>query len=493
MNEIITIRTSGLKEIRKINPLLVSFNVEMAEVTGGTFWKEYTPEQIAGAEPFYAGTDAESALQVYPPVNLYEENIRTLAKALGPSYIRVSGSWCTTTFVDLNNETNGTPPSGYKSVLSREQWIGVLDFVKAVDGKLLISVDNCEGNHSAEEPWDPARTMQLLDFSRAYGVPVSAAEFTNEPNGYNMTGTPAGYTPEQFGRDQDLFFRFLHENYPEITTVGPSACFDSIENTAYAVFTQHELFHAYPTKALLDACTERADAFSYHLYYGLSERGAAFGGHWNAEDALSEQYLNTVDMVFRFYEPLRNQYAPGSEIWITEDGDAACGGNTWACTCMEMVRAADEIGRFARLTNGILFHNTLAASTYGYLDQKTHLPRPSYWVAWLWKHLMGDVVYDAEEPIREGAHVFSHSRKDGREGYSYVLINNSRDHVTEVLLPQGAEIWQLTGKFLRSETALLNGQPLIYHSGSGEPVLNGLRVPAGSYFLPPVSVTFLLV
>ena len=150
MNEIITIRTSGLKEIRKINPLLVSFNVEMAEVTGGTFWKEYTPEQITGAEPFYAGTDAESALQVYPPVNLYEENIRTLGKALGPSYIRVSGSWCTTTFVDLNNETNGTPPSGYKSVLSREQWIGVLDFVKAVDGKLLISVDNCEGNHSAK-------------------------------------------------------------------------------------------------------------------------------------------------------------------------------------------------------------------------------------------------------------------------------------------------------------------------------------------------------
>ena len=26
----------------------MSYNVEFAEVTGGTFWKAYTPEQVAG-------------------------------------------------------------------------------------------------------------------------------------------------------------------------------------------------------------------------------------------------------------------------------------------------------------------------------------------------------------------------------------------------------------------------------------------------------------
>ena len=30
---------SGLTKIRDINPRLMSYNVEMTEVTGGTFWK----------------------------------------------------------------------------------------------------------------------------------------------------------------------------------------------------------------------------------------------------------------------------------------------------------------------------------------------------------------------------------------------------------------------------------------------------------------------
>ena len=43
-----------LEKIRDINPRILSYNVEMTEVTGGTFWKAYTPEQIAGTEPFKA-------------------------------------------------------------------------------------------------------------------------------------------------------------------------------------------------------------------------------------------------------------------------------------------------------------------------------------------------------------------------------------------------------------------------------------------------------
>jgi len=31
---------------------LVSYNIEMTEITGGTFWRAYTPEQISGTETF---------------------------------------------------------------------------------------------------------------------------------------------------------------------------------------------------------------------------------------------------------------------------------------------------------------------------------------------------------------------------------------------------------------------------------------------------------
>ena len=48
----ITLSTTNLKELHEGNPMMMSYNVEFAEVTGGTFWKGYTEAQIAGTEPF---------------------------------------------------------------------------------------------------------------------------------------------------------------------------------------------------------------------------------------------------------------------------------------------------------------------------------------------------------------------------------------------------------------------------------------------------------
>lgn len=52
MAQFVKLDPEALRELHVGNERLVSYNVEMAEVTGGTFWKAYTPEQIAGTEPF---------------------------------------------------------------------------------------------------------------------------------------------------------------------------------------------------------------------------------------------------------------------------------------------------------------------------------------------------------------------------------------------------------------------------------------------------------
>lgn len=43
----ITLAIENLETLRTVDPKLMSYNVEMTEVTGGTFWKAYTPGQIA--------------------------------------------------------------------------------------------------------------------------------------------------------------------------------------------------------------------------------------------------------------------------------------------------------------------------------------------------------------------------------------------------------------------------------------------------------------
>ena len=138
--------------VRNVDERLVSYNIEMTEITGGTFWKSYTPEQIAGTEdfpvvgPLRDVTSMPDLTQYYPPIDLYHDRLRGLAKKLGPTWVRVSGTWATKTYYDFDGVTGGKAPAGYASVLTREQWIGVLDFVRYVGAKLLISVSNCAGD-----------------------------------------------------------------------------------------------------------------------------------------------------------------------------------------------------------------------------------------------------------------------------------------------------------------------------------------------------------
>lgn len=77
MRQTIKLNTDNLKIIRKVNERMMSYNIEMAEVTGGTFWKEYTPEQITGKAKVPAVTIGKECfttmrevMQYYSPADL---------------------------------------------------------------------------------------------------------------------------------------------------------------------------------------------------------------------------------------------------------------------------------------------------------------------------------------------------------------------------------------------------------------------------------------
>lgn len=491
MKNTVKIHTCGLKKVREINARLVSYNVEMTEVTGGTFWKSYTPEQIAGTEEFPPVKDfSEMAtlMQVYPPVDLYEEKIRMFAKALGSVYVRVSGSWATDTYYDFDGHTNGAVPEGYRAVLTKKQWNGVLDFVKAVDAKLMISVSNCPGDHVDGKAWTPEQAKLIFDYSKEYGVPIAAAEFMNEPNVLPMTPPAKEYGAAEFGRDQDAFFHFLRENYPEVLLIGSCSCADTFDGGNMEIANALQVI---PTEELLSHCKENMDVFSYHCYAGLSERGASVGGHWDPEDALSEPYLAVASTAAKNYSTIRDKYCPGAEMWVTESADAGLGGNTWGSTYMDVIRYADELGSFATVTDGVIFHNTLASSDYGLLDHATHLPRPIYWLVYLWNQVMGTEVYDSGEEVREGAHVYVHSRKDGKAGYAYVVINNSKTDATAVEIPGDGEVYLLDAETLRAPQLRVNGE--VVRPADGLEKIKARTVQKGTMEIPPAAVAFIVV
>ena len=499
MAEFVKLQASGLNALREMNERLVSYNVEMTEVTGSTFWKAYTDAQVDGTEEFPVITnwmDMGNLRQWYDPIDTTNPRLIKLAKELGTAWVRVSGTWANKTYYDFDGKyADGSVPEGFQNVLTKQQWLNLLDFVKAIDGKLLVSIANCPGIHAADEPMPFAQADLLFRTSKEYGVPISAAEFTNEPNLIALSGLPKGYTAADHARDHDLFGAWLRKNYPECLFVGPCTVgdidmFGMMEGAGGGMAAGYEIV---TTEALLGDYKTPMDVFSYHYYNGVSERGQAMGGHWPYATALTEKYLGVAANCARQYTARRDKYVPGGQMWVTESGDAGCGGNTWASTYVDVPRTLNELGEFCTVTDGVIFHNTLASSDYGYLKHGSFDPRPNYFAVLLWNRLMGKTVYASGEAIREGAHVYAHSRKDGKDGYAYLIINNSQE-VTTVELPKAAEVYALTGNGkLRSRTMLLNGKELVLGENDALPALDGVSVPAGNLEIAPGSCTFVIL
>lgn len=502
--ETIRLNQNELTPIRNVDERLVSYNIEMTEVTGGTFWKAYTPGQIAGTEEFkVSGTLSDftamaELMQYYPPIDLYNERLRTLTKKLGPTWIRVSGTWATKTYYDFDGTTGGQAPEGYASVLTREQWIGVLDFVKAMEGRLLISVSNCAGDHPNNGPLDLTQARKIFALSHEYGVDIDAVEFMNEPNMLEISGAPAGYTAADFARDQDIFNDWVRENYPDCLIVGPCSLGDGAMgklDMKKAGAGIGALMEICTTDDLMNGSKVPLDVFSYHYYNGCSERLASMmpDGHWSGDEAHTDEYLSVAPFNAKTYASFRNKYVPGGQMWVTESGDAGGGGNTWASTYLDVLRTLNELGSFATITDGVIFHNTLASSDYGFLEHGSFKARPNYFAVLLWNRLMGTTVYDCNNPGVEGAHIYCHSRKDQKPGVAYLIINNSLTDITTVELPKSADRYTLSAVNPRASVMQLNGCDLTISGVAELPELTPIRENAGMLELAPCSCTFLVM
>ena len=84
-------------------------------------------------------------------------------------------------------------------------------------------------------------------------------------------------------------------------------------------------------------------------------------------------------------------------------------------------------------------------------------------------------------------HVYCHSRKDGKEGCAWLVINNSLTEALSVELPGNAVQYTLHAEHPRATAMLLNGRTL-----SIEEVFAGESHHSGTVTLPPCSCTFFL-
>ena len=481
---------SSLPRIATIDERFQSYNIEMVEVTGGRFWKPYDsvakPEATAGNQP--AGL-AASLYEYRPPIDLSNPRLRKMAAALGPAYVRVSGTWANTTwFQSSDGAPPTTPPAGFKAVLTRAQWKGVIDFSNAANAKIVTSFAVSDGTRDASGVWTPAQARALVDFTKSSGGSIAAAEFMNEPTFPQIGGAPASYNAAAFARDLTVFRTFLKQSSPQTILLGPGGVAEGALPLPPGMST-------IKSEDILAATGPVFDAFSYHTYGAVSSRCAPHGapGGISPDAALSGDWLSRGAASEAFYAALRDRFTPGKPMWLTETAEAACGGDRFASTFLDTFRYLNQLGSLARRGVQVHMHNTLAASDYGLLDEKTYQPRPNYWAALLWHRLMGATVLDTTQEPSPSLHVYAHCTPAHAGSVTLLAINADADHPHSIAISKPSQRYTLTAHSLSDKQLLLNGVVLKLGDNDALPTLKGSSTPAGSANLAPASITFFVV
>jgi heparanase len=475
----VVLAPAAMTRLGEIDARFQSYNIEMVEVTGGYFWRPYRDSsRSSSSRAMPAGMDP-SMFAYRSPIDLSNTRLRKLAAALGPAYVRVSGTWANATFFDDAGDRATSPPKSFNGVLTRAQWRGVIDFARAADAKLVTSFATVAGVRDTSGAWTSTQADDLIAFTHAAGGSIAAAELMNEPDLSAMASAPANYDATGFARDIAAFRAVLTRASPQTILLGPGTISDEGADGALSA------------EKLLAASGSMFDAISFHHYGAASQRCTKVMPR--DDTALSGGWLSAAERAETFYAGLRDRYAQGKALWITETADASCGGNPRDVTFLDSFRYLDLLGRMAQRGVQVVMHNTLAASDYGLLDERDFTPRPNYWAALLWRRLMGTTVLDPRASLAPQLNLYAHCLRGRQGGVALLAINRDRTHAQSLDLPAPASRYTLTAADLTATRIKLNGHNLRLDAHDEPPSPRGEPVVAGQLDLPPASISFLAV
>jgi hypothetical protein len=487
-----TIVPKALPRVGTIDERFQSYNIEMVEVTGGRFWKPYASTAAAAPTNANQPTGMDPSLYEYrKPIDLYNSRLRKLASALGPAYVRVSGTWANSTFFQpADGPVPSEAPTGFKGVLTRDQWKGVVEFSKATDAKIVTSFAISAGTRDANGVWTPDQASQIFDYTKSLGGSIAAAELFNEPTMPEMGGAPKGYDATAFARDVKVFRDFARTADAKMLVLGPGSVGEGANSKILVPGLKIT-----KSEDMLTATGPAFDAFSYHTYGAVSIRCKSMGADATTtqDAALSEDWLSRGDQSEQFYAGLRDRYEPGKPMWNTETAQAACGGDRWASTFLDSFRYLNQLGDLARRGVKVQLHNTLAASDYGLLQEYTFEPRPNYWSALLWRRLMGTTVLDAGKSPSPSLHLYAQCLRNHPGGVALLVINTDTAQAQSLTLPTASERYTLTAHELTDKQIQLNGVDLKLGDDDSLPELKGSAARSGELQFAPASITFLAI
>lgn len=430
----------------------LSVALDTSQLVGGRWW---SPD--AHVESGFGQTQLA-------PYDFTRSKLRALAAALSPAFLRVGGSQADLTYYDLGEGPLLVAPAGFDGVLTRAQWLAMVDFARASKFQVAFTLNAGAGPRDAKHQWQPDQARTLVEFAAARADPVEVWELGNEINGAQFV-LGAAIDGRQYAADFAVARGLLDELAPKASLSGPSSAFWPLLGEVSPVLPE-----------FLAKAGGLAGVVSWHYYPQESRRCPVHVRAAGPEVMLDDRAL---DDVIGWASALRTQtdaLAPNAALWLGETGNAQCGGepgvsDRFAGTLWWL----DELGAMARAGHRVVVRQTLSGASYGLIDDATLEPRPDYFASVLWKQLMGARVLDVEVAPKKAVRAYAHCAQGG--GVALLVINIGRPSV-ELHVPAGLRVgvverWELSAEALDSAQLRLNGVALEVDATGQLPSLKG--------------------
>lgn len=465
--------------LTEVSEKYLSFAVDTSKALGGYWWGSSGVIEI--------GKGKEKTT----PLDFANEKLIKLAKALSPAYLRIGGTEADNILFDTETKVDTI------LTMNKQTWDNINNFSQKTELELFYTVNAGPLVRDEAHDWNSKNFEKLLQYSKKQGYKLAALELGNELNAYwFFHGLCNRITPTQYIKDFNVFRTIIKKYYPAAQVGGTASLYWPRVGEAFS-------FVGSLLPKFIKNTSVQADMFTWHYYPQQSQRSPITLPKAKHGLLLQPQYLNDIAKWANTLSHIKNTFNHQSEIWISEIGNALCGGQPGISNTFESsLWWADTLGSMAVSGQKVIIRQDLVGSDYSLLDEKTLDPRPDFYVSLLWKKLMGTKVFTARvskdnDYIRVYAHATSQTLEYSQDAVTLVFINlqNKKNNVFLNNLPTDKIImYELTSESLNGKSIILNNKRITHDKGI-IPALEGKQITVKNKLLEfaPLSITFLVI
>jgi len=419
---------------------------------------------------------------------LEDETLVELVGGMAPGYLRIGGTPCDVVRYNMSAGAcaeSVEPPGGYTPqapfMLTRCRWEKILEWAKKTHLPVLFGLNVLSDR--PEGQWDPTNAEELISFTEKYhpGV-VRGWELGNEPEGwvrnFNMSVSNAA-----LAQDFHVLRKALGS---EAFLVGPDYGIQGCISKGYGCTTFIDLV------GRLAEGGGAVNMSTFHFYnLGNTDVPAEF---------LVPSVLDRTRTSVETGVQANQKAVQAAPVWVGEGATASGGGvtnasGTYTATFLWM----DKLGSVGRFGGSGLMRQSLFGGRYALLDPETFIPRPTYWVALLFKRLTAgsNVVLAVDGDTEMNRTLRIYARCSDAEGSVIVFGTNlNADSTNLTFSPMlsaapAREDYVLTGT-LGSGSIALNGKTMTLNGGK-LPNITGASVPPNAPLMLSGQSSFMTV